>query len=81
MMDEVARDVQWVEVRVALEPQERVPEVSHVVTERIDARELPRQPSGEDIDREWKSVHLDEQRDEKRREGSETFASHASSSA
>lgn len=34
----------------------------------VDAGKSPREPPGEEIDREWEAVHLDEQREVERRE-------------
>jgi hypothetical protein len=48
--------VDRIQVRIALEAEEGVPEVAEVVPERVHTGEPLRQPSGQQIDGEWKSM-------------------------
>src|SRR6516225_8600833 len=58
-------------VRVRLPAEHHLQQMSGVVREPVDAR-IPRlQPAREEIDAQWKPVHLGEQRDQERAEGAE----------
>ena len=62
--DDIAEDMQWIKVRVEFPPDQRVPEVSRLVTKKICLRKLVLQPSREQIDGQRKSVHFGKQGDD-----------------
>ncbi len=43
--------------------------MTEIVTQGIDTRVSLRQPPGQQVDGQWKSIHLHEERDDEGREG------------
>src|SRR5215217_1523015 len=63
--EDIAQDVQRVEVRVTLPSQEYCWEVSVVVREQVNARVAAAEPSREQVDRQRETIHLGEERYQK----------------
>src|SRR5262249_20739568 len=61
--------MEWIEVRVNFPSKQRVPQMSRVMGKRIESRIAPHQPARNEIDGQRKPIHLDEQRNDKSREG------------
>src|SRR3989344_8942036 len=56
------------EMRIATPAKEVLKEMTRIMSQEINARELCRKPTGEKIYRKWKTVHLRKQSDKERRE-------------
>src|SRR3974377_667050 len=63
-----ADEVERTEVRLRLPTEHHFQQVARVVREPVDTRVSALQPTGEEKNRQRKSIHLREQRDEKRAE-------------
>jgi hypothetical protein len=62
--EHVAEKVQRIQVGIAAPAQNGSPEMPGVVREQIEPGVAPLEPSGEKIDGQRESIHLDEERDE-----------------
>src|SRR5437762_261194 len=64
-----AQYMQDAEMRIAVQAEQRPPQMPGIVRERIDARIRARQPARKQVDRQREAVHLREQRDDEGRKG------------
>ncbi len=69
--DQVAYNVQDVEMWIALESEQSLPQVTVVVSEPIDVREIFCQHAGKKINRQREAVHLGKECNNKRRKSPE----------
>src|SRR3989338_2310601 len=61
-------DMERSEMRIATPAKEVLKEMTRIMSQEINARELCRKPTGEKIYRKWKTVHLRKQSDKECRE-------------
>ena len=67
----VAQKMERPEVRIGLPTEQHLQQMPRVVGEPVDVRVAGLQPTRQEVDRQWKAVHLGEQRHEKCAERSE----------
>jgi len=60
--------MQGIEMWIYFPAKQRIPKVSGIMRQKIHSGIAAHQPAGEEVNRQWKAVHLDKERDNKGRE-------------
>src|SRR5437868_2921437 len=69
--ENVAENVKNVEVRIALETEQRVPQMPRIVRKETDAGITISKPAGKQVDRQGEAIHLRKKSNDKRRKGAQ----------